>query len=145
MKNDRVPRLYVALLAVCLLSIQGCDPPHSQTSEELATSEAHVTDLVNAPVEYGIACLDSGEIPKGNDINAARIRFLLKAISEKSGDSSQTIADQASRATQVLKKNFGKVVTIRAFLEQVHDYFETGAPKGRVAEITPILIGLMSR
>ena len=122
-----------------------------KTSEELAKSDRIVTDIKNAPIEYQLAFLDSGHFPKGNDINAARIRYLLKAISAKTRDSAETIGDTAQRANAVLKADYGRIVTIQSFLEQAnHVYdsraFESGAQNGSgIKDLAPILIGLMRR
>ena len=54
----------------------GCGKPAPRTPEELAKSDLYVTNIETAPIEYQLAFQDSGELPRGNDVNAARIRYL---------------------------------------------------------------------
>lgn len=152
--DDKIARAVGAVFLILIIGVFAlvkCSNSEStpktggKTSDELVKSDLIITDIENAPLEYRIVFLDSGHFPRGNDVGAARIRYLLKSISEKTGDSSKTIADTASRASQLLKKDYGKNVTIQAFLEQANRAFESGTPKASITEVAPILVQLMSR
>lgn len=106
------------ICAVLLLILTGCAAPRVLTPAELANSDAVITEIQKAPVEYQLAYLDSGRLPRGNNVNAARIRFLLKSVSEKTSDSRQAVADRTSAAVALSKKNMGKRLLTRRFLKK---------------------------
>ena len=152
--DEKLARGYGAVILILIIGVftlvkcsnsESTPKAGGKTSEELANSVLIITDIENAPIEYGIVFLDSGHLPRGNDINAARIRFLLKAIGEKSGDSSKMIADTASRATGVIKSQYGRNVTIQKFLEQAYQVLESGGKRDSITALAPILIMLMGR
>ena len=93
-------------------------PQPQESDNTLARSDLYIEDIKNAPAEYQLAFLDSGQSVRGTDINAARIRYLLGFISQKTGDGKDHIADQTQRCTIVLKRNYGKAVTNLQFLEK---------------------------
>lgn len=126
-------------------SSEGATTSSQSTPEAVPQSDLFITDIKSAPIEYTVVFLDTGQFPRGNDIKAARIRFLLKAIGAKTGDSSKTIADTASRATDVIKADYGRIVTIQNFLEQAYQYYETGAPRESITALAPILVTLLGR
>lgn len=130
----------------------GSTTPGSITSEPepdnpLAHSDLYLTttEIKNGPLEYKLAFLDGSEPIKGNDINAARIRYLLNNIARSSGDGPGQIADQTARATVVLKSRYGKAVTNRQFLEEANDYYSGGGPKEKYYKVSVMLIMAMGR
>lgn len=135
-------RVVAGFLMVVFLAACSSEP---QTSEGLAKSDLIVTDIQKAPIEYKLAYLDSGHLPRGTDVNASRIRFLLKYLSEKTGDNSQSIADRTSVATSVLKDNYGRAVTNQGFLEEAYEYFEGGGPKTGFNDLASLLTLIMSK
>lgn len=134
----------IAGLALILV-VMGCASSTPKTSEELAQSDLIITDIQNAPVEYKLAYLDSGHLPRGTDASAARIRFLLNELSERTGDPQQGIADRTSQATAVLKSEYGKVVTHERFLEEAHAYYKTGGPKTSYNDLSTLLVLTLGR
>jgi hypothetical protein len=111
----------------------------------LAKSDLIVTDIQKAPVEYQLTYLDSGHLPRGNDVSAARIRFLLRSISATTGDSADQIADRTSRSTTVLREQYGKAITNLRFLEEANRYLESGAPKTNYNDLSTLQIILLGK
>lgn len=117
--------------------------PGSITAEPdnpLARSDLYVADLKNAPIEYKLNFLDTGEPMRGNDVNAARIRYLLGFVSQRTGDNKGHIADQTARCTVVLKQKYGKSVTNLRFLEEVNSYFLAGGPKDNYSDLSVMMV-----
>lgn len=129
-----------ALVFLALTIVAGCSPAQPRTSESLAQSDLIVTNIETAPVEYQLSYLDAGQLPRGNDVNAARIRYLLKVISDQTGDSVQHIADRTSASTTVLKKDYGKAVTNQRFLEGANEYVLARGPKLDYDSLSGLLI-----
>jgi|SRR2546423_8890154 len=79
------------------------------------------------PVEYKLAFIDSLKEPgylHDDDVRINRIRFLLNSISERTGDSKETIADWTVRSTQVLHNEYGRDVKNVEFLEQCKNFLD---------------------
>jgi hypothetical protein len=83
-------------------------------------------------------------LDKGDAADAARIRHLLKSLSEQTGDSQAHIADRTARCTVVLRED-GKVVTNLRFLEEASDYFKAGGPKMGFDDLSTALIITLER
>ncbi len=102
-------------------------------------------DLSYAPPQYQLTFLDSGKTPIGSDIHAARIRYLLGMISERTGDTPQHIADRTARCIVVLKQDYGKAVTNERFLEEANDYFNARGPKANYDDLSATLVITLGR
>ena len=136
---------FAAAACLILVTLLGCSSPRPLTPDELAKSDLIITEIKTAPVEYQLLYLDSGQLPRGTDVNAGRIRFLLKNLSQKTGDSPQQIADRTSTATSVLKEKYGKAVTHQRFLEEANDYFDAGGPKTNYNDLATLLTIIMGK
>ena len=131
-------RTIIKILAILMVCAACSTSP--KTSEQLADSDLIITDIEKAPVEYQLAYLDSGHLPRGNDVNAARIRYLLKLISERAGGSQKQIADRTSRSTSLLKQDYGRAVSNQQFLEQAKAYFDAGGQKMSYDDLSTLLV-----
>lgn len=127
-------------LAICLICFFAACSSQPRTSESLAQSDLVVTDIRTAPVEYQLAYSDSSNLPRGNDADAARIRYFLNILTQKTGDSEKVIADMTARCTRLLKKDYGKVVSNQRFLEDADDYFAAGGKKVKFEELGSLLV-----
>jgi hypothetical protein len=130
------------IIVVCALA--GCSTA-PRSPESLARSDLIVTDIQNAPPEYQLVYLDSGHFPRGNDVNALRIRYLLKELSEHTGDSPVAIADRTQRTTSVLRTEYGREVTNQRFLEEAKSYFDANGPKTNFNDLATLLALTMGR
>ena len=120
-------------------------PVKTPSAPSLSQSDLIITKIKSAPIEYQLAYLDNGQLPRGTDVNAARIRYLLKSLSEKTGDSNQHIADRTSAATDTLKRDFGREVTRQRFLEEANQYYEASRPQINYDSLAALLITAMGK
>jgi len=128
-KEDKKARVFAGVLLIGLVLLGNkALSVKTPSAPSLSQSDVIIAGIKSAPIEYQIAYLDNGQFPRGNDANAARIRYLLKSLSEKTGDSNQHIADQTSAATDKLKRDFGREVTRQRFLEEANEYYEARRP-----------------
>lgn len=115
------------------------------SAPSLFQSDLIIADIKSAPIEYQLAYLDSGHLPRGTDLNAARIRYLLKSLAEKTGDSVQHIADRTCGATEMLKRDYGRELTRQRFLEEANNYFNTGGPQTNYDSLSGLLVAGMGK
>jgi len=121
-------------------------PVKTPSAASLSQSDLIITKIKSAPIEYQLAYLDNGQLPRGTDVNAARIRYLLKSLSEKTGDSNQHIADRTSAATDTLKRDFGREVTRQRFLEEANGYYyDASKPQINYDSLAALLITTMGK
>jgi len=145
-KEDKKARLFAAIeLAGLLVLMYVALPVKTPSAPSLSQSDLIITEIKSAPVEYQLAYLDNGQLPRGTDVNAARIRYLLKSLSEKTGDSNQHIADRTSGATDTLKRDFGREVTRQRFLEEANKYYEASRPQINYDSLAALLITAMGK
>lgn len=121
------------------------DRKEVQSTGNLAQSDLYITNVETAPVEYQLAYLDSGHLPRGNDLSAARIRYLLKYMEERTGDSQKHVADRTSASTSLLKQKYGRAVTNQRFLEEANAYFKAGGPKTNFDDLSGMLVITLGR
>ena len=124
---------------------QPAAPKPPRTSESLASSDESVTDVETAPPEYQLAYIDAGALPRGNDVNAARIRYLLKSLSTVTGETPQGIADRTRGCTATLKRDYGKPISNQRFLEEANEYFKSGRPQTDYNSVSTMLIAGLGR
>ena len=140
-KEDKKARLFAAItLAGLMVFALMVLPAKTPSAPSLSQSDLIITEIKSAPIEYQLAYLDNGQLPRGRDVNAARIRYLLKSLSEKTGDSNQHIADRTSAATDTLKRDFGREVTRQRFLEEANQYYEASRPQINYDSLAALLI-----
>lgn len=140
-KEDKKARLFAAIqLAGLVVLMYVALPVKMPSASSLSQSDLIITEIKSAPIEYQLAYLDNGQLPRGRDVNAARIRYLLKSLSEKTGDSSQHIADRTSAATDTLKRDFGREVTRQRFLEEANEYYDASRPQINYDSLAALLI-----
>lgn len=145
-KEDKKARLFAAIqLAGLLVLMYVALPVKTPSAPSLSQSDLIVTEIKSAPIEYQLAYLDNGQLPRGRDVNAARIRYLLKSLSEKTGDSNQYIAERTSAATDTLKRDFGREVTRQRFLEAANKYYEASRPQINYDSLAALLITAMGK
>jgi hypothetical protein len=131
-----------AVFILCILVSCGSAP---QTSQDLARSDALVTNLKSAPPEYQLLYLDSGHLPRGNDPAAARIRALLREVSGRTKDDERHIADRTSRAVTVLNQD-GIPITNEEFLGEAKAYFTANGPQITFDDLSSTLaLGLRAK
>lgn len=135
----------VIAMAGLLLLMYLALPVRKPSAPNLVESDLIITEIKSAPLEYRLAYLDTGTLPRGNDLNAARIRYLLKFLAEKTGDSNQHIADKTSEATETLKRDYGREVTRQQFLEEANNYFKAGGQKANYDSVSALLIARMGQ
>jgi len=139
--DDKKARLFAAItLAGLMVFALMVLPAKTPSAPSLSQSDLIITEIKSAPIEYQLAYLDNGQLPRGRDVNAARIRYLLKSLSEKTGDSNQHIADRTSAATDTLKRDFGREVTRQRFLEEANQYYEASRPQINYDSLAALLI-----
>ncbi len=119
--------------------------PKSAPDNSVSQSTLIITDIKNAPIEYQLTYLDTEKLPRGDDIKAARIRFLLKTLAQKTGDTEQHIADRTGQSVSILKKDYGKEATNLKFLEEAHSYFASRGPKTNFDDLSILLVMAMSQ
>jgi hypothetical protein len=140
-KEDRKSKIGAALaLAGLLILVCVALPVKRPAAPSLLESGLIITDIKSAPLEYQIAYRDTGVLPRGTDLTAARIRYLLKSLAEKTGDSYQHIADKTSEATETLKRDYGREVTRQRFLEEANNYYKAGGHQGNYDSVSARLI-----
>ena len=145
-KEDKKARLFAAIQLIGLLVLMYVALPVKRPSApSLSQSDLIITEIKSAPIEYQLAYLDNGQLPRGRDVNAARIRYLLKSLSEKTGDSNQHIADRTSAATDTLKRDFGREVTRQRFLEEANEYYDSSRPQINYDSLAALLITAMGK
>ena len=145
-KEDKKARLFAAILIAGLFVLNyGAQAVKTPSVPSLSQSDLIIAEIESAPIEYQLAYLDNGQLPRGRDVNAARIRYLLKFLSEKTGDSNQHIADRTSAATDTLKRDFGREVTRQRFLEEANQYYEASRPQINYDSLAALLITTMSK
>jgi hypothetical protein len=122
-KEDKKARLFAVIwLAGLVVLMRVALPVKTPSAPSLSQSDLIITEIKSAPIEYLLAYLDNGQLPRGTDRSAARIRYLLKSLAEKTGDSYQHIADKTSDATETLKRDYGREVSRQRFLEEANNY-----------------------
>jgi hypothetical protein len=140
-KEDRKSKIGAAIALASLLFLTYVAIPVKRASApSLFESDLIITEIKSAPIEYGLAYLDTGHLPRGTDLDAARIRYLLKSLAEKTGDSYQHIADKTSDATETLKRDYGREVTRQRFLEEANNYYKAGGPQANYDSISALII-----
>ena len=140
-KEDRKSKIGAAIaLASLLFLTYVAIPVRRASAPSLFESDLIITEIKSAPIEYRLAYLDTGQLPRGTDLNAARIRYLLKSLAEKTGDSYQHIADKTSNATETLKRDYGREVTRQRFLEEANNYYKAGGHQANYDSISALLI-----
>jgi hypothetical protein len=145
-KEDRESKMAAAITVVGLL-ILWCVamPVRRPSAPNLLESDLIITEIKSAPIEYQFAYHDTGLLPRGTDLNAARIRYLLKSLAEKTGDSYQHIADKTSEATETLKRDYGREVTRQQFLEEANNYYKVGGPQANYDSVSALLIAQLGK
>jgi len=145
-KDDKNARLFGAIQLIGLLVLMSkVLPVKTPSAPSLSQSDLIITEIKSAPIEYQLAYLDNGQLPRGRDVNAARIRYLLKSLSEKTGDSNQHIADRTSAATDTLKREFGREVTRQRFLEEANEYYGASRYQINYDSLAALLITAMGK
>jgi hypothetical protein len=146
-KEGKMARLLGAIPLIGLLVFSYLVlPVKTPSAPSLSQSDLIITKIKSAPIEYQLAYLDNGQLPRGTDVNAARIRYLLKSLSEKTGDSNQHIADRTSAATDTLKRDFGREVTRQRFLEEANGYYyDASKPQINYDSLAALLITTMGK
>ena len=146
-KEDKKARLFAAIQLIGLLVLMYVAlPVKTPSAPSLSQSDLIITEIKSAPIEYQLAYMDNGQLPRGTDVNAARIRYLLKSLSEKTGDSNQHIADRTSAATDTLKRDFGREVTRQRFLEEANGYYyDASKPQINYDSLAALLITTMGK
>ena len=146
-KEDKKARLFAAItLAGLMVFALMVLPAKAPSAPSLSQSDLIITEIKSAPIEYQLAYLDNGQLPRGRDVNAARIRYLLKSLSQKTGDSNQHIADRTSAATDTLKRDFGREVTRQRFLEEANGYYyDASKPQINYDSLAALLITAMGK
>lgn len=145
-KEDRKAKLIAAIeLGSLLLFMYIALPVKRHSAPNLYQSDLIITEIKSAPIEYQLTYLDSGNLPRGTDLNAARIRYLLRTLSGKTGDTEQHIADSTSAATETLKHDYGREVTRQRFLEEANNYCKAGMPKTSYDSLLPLLVADMGK
>ena len=140
-KEDQKSRISAAIALASLLFLTYVAIPVKRASApSLFESDLIITEIKSAPIEYRLAYLDTGVLPRGTDLNAARIRYLLKSLAEKTGDSYQHIADKTSDATETLKRDYGREVTRQRFLEEANNYYKAGGHQANYDSVSVLLI-----
>ena len=140
-KEDKKARLFAAILLLGLAVFASrVLPAKTPSAPNLSQSDLIITEIKSAPIEYQLAYLDTGQLPRGTDRNAARIRYLLKSLAEKTGDSYQHIADKTSEATETLKRDYGREVTRQRFLEETNNYYKAGGHQANYDSVSALLI-----
>lgn len=129
----------VILIVVVLLFCGGACTTANRSPSNLAESDLVITDIKKAPIEYQLAYLDSGHLPRGNDISATRIRYLLSTISDTTGDSMREIADRTVGCTDVIRRKYGREVKNEEFLEEAKEFVLT-APKTKYSDAASFLV-----
>ena len=145
-KEDKKARLFAAIiLAGLIVFALKVLPAKTPSAPSLSQSDLIFTEIKSAPIEYQLAYLDTGQLPRGTDRNAARIRYLLKSLAEKTGDSYQHIADKTSEATETLKRDYGRDVSRQRFLEEANNYYIAGAHQVNYDSVSALLIVAMGQ
>lgn len=145
-KEDKKARLFAAItLAGLMVFALMVLPAKTPSAPSLSQSHLIFTEIKSAPIEYQLAYLDTGQLPRGTDRNAARIRYLLKSLAEKTGDSYQHIADKTSEATETLKRDYGRDVSRQRFLEEANNYYIAGAHQVNYDSVSALLIVAMGK
>jgi hypothetical protein len=112
------------------------------SAPSLSESDLIITDIKAAPIEYQLAYLDSGHLPRGTDVNAARIRYLLKTLAGKTGDSAQHIGERTYATTASLKREYGREITHQRFLEEANNY---NGPKMNYDSLSALLVAELGK
>lgn len=145
-KEDRRAKMIAAIALGGLLFLMYVAMPVKRPSApSLSQSDLIINEIKSAPIEYQLAYLDTGHLPRGTDLNAARIRYLLKSLSEKTGDSDQHIAVVTSAATETLKRDYGREVTRQRFLEEANNYCEAGGPQINYDSLSALMIPVLGK
>jgi hypothetical protein len=140
-KEDRKAKISAAIALASLLCLMYVAIPVKRPSApSLFESDLIITEIKSAPIEYQLAYLDTGLLPRGTDLNAARIRYLLKSLAEKTGESYQHIADKTSDATETLKRDYGREVTRQRFLEEANNYYKAGGHQANYDSVSALVI-----
>lgn len=125
---------FICMFLIVILSLQyGC----------VSSSTSNSDDIRNKPLEYKLAYLDNVGRVKDDDVKVARFRYLLNTLSEKTGETKESIGDDTVRATEVLRTKYGKDIKNLELMEQAHDYFKSG-PKATYREVAKLLVLLMA-
>jgi len=145
-KDDKQARLFAAItLAGLMVFALMVLPAKTPSAPSLSQSDLIITEIKSAPIEYQLAYLDTGQLPRGTDRNAARIRYLLKSLAEKTGDSYQHIAEKTSEATETLKRDYGRDVSRQQFLEEANKYYEANKLQINYDSLAGLLITAMGK
>ena len=140
-KEEKKARLFGAIQLIGLLVLMYVVlPVKTPSAPSLSQSDLIITEIKSAPIEYQLAYLDTGQLPRGTDRNAARIRYLLKSLAEKTGDSYQHIAEKTSEATETLKRDYGREGTRQRFLEEANNYYKAGGHQANYDSVSALLI-----
>jgi hypothetical protein len=146
MEEDQKARLFGAIQLIGLSVLMYVAlPVKTPSASSLSQSDLIITEIKSAPIEYRLAYLDNGQLPRGRDVNAARIRYLLKSLSAKTGDSIQYIADRTSAATDTLRRDFGREVTRQRFLEEANEYCDANRAQINYDSVAALLVTAMGK
>lgn len=111
--------LTLALTAIlCLALTSGCAVSHP-SSESVSSPTPERPSL-----EYMLASIDAGYRVTENTIEVKRFRYLLKDLSELTGESQYDIADQTVKSTNHARESYGKEIKNLAMMERAHDFYK---------------------
>lgn len=102
--------------------LSGCGEPNNPTT----TTQEQVAPKT---VGHKIAAIDEGMHLLANDVKVIRIEYLLTDISKKTGTDQIVIADQAAKATQLLRERYGVEIKIAAMLEEAKQIVDETSEK----------------
>lgn len=110
----------------------------AKAEEDARVAAENNTDMI----AHQLAVINAGTPVRDNDININRFRFLLKTIDSKTTETQQEIADQTVTGWNLMRKDFGKDVSLLEFMETANNSIPANYP-GKYSDIVVSLIILI--
>jgi hypothetical protein len=91
-------------------------------------------------LEYVLASLDEGYQVTEDTIRVKRYRYLLKDLSERTGETEYEIANHTVQAVNHSRESYGKEFKIMDLMERAHDFYKATGSKEKYSYFLAAII-----
>lgn len=137
--------ILVIVIAGGLAEWTGEDPETKETAAEKTISNAPPKTKSDKPIEYLLAVINSNGYVNEDDVTVTRFRYLLSTISQRTGYSSEKIADITVLAQKQLKEEYGKEVGLLDLMEGANKALSGHDVQVSYEEIMAIMMLMLSQ
>ncbi|MES9873147.1 MAG: hypothetical protein ABW146_08550 [Candidatus Sedimenticola sp. 6PFRAG7] len=108
-------------------------------------SDPSSTSTADQSIEYKLATINADGMVNENDVTVNRFRYLLKSISERTGDTPERIADLTVFTQNKLRDEFGKEIGLLELMEGGNKALSGNNVSVTYKEIMAMMIVMLSQ